>query len=173
MALIVEGKSVKMLSKFLQSPARSTDQRSRSHFIIKDYHQQSRKLLHHFSEFISNLSLHLHTHLSLSIIGVEFATQTLKVDEKVIKAQIWDTAGQERLRFLVFLVSFFGFLIVSRRLIAPLLRSRYRAITSAYILPWSHPNIVVMLVGNKSYLRHLLAVPTEDGKSYAEQETLW
>ncbi|KAF2618266.1 hypothetical protein F2Q68_00040784 [Brassica cretica] len=145
MALIVEGKSVKMLSKFLQSPARSTDQRSRSHFIIKDCHQQSRKLLHHFSEFISNLSLHLHTHLSLSIIGVEFATQTLKVDEKVIKAQIWDTAGQER----------------------------YRAITSAYILPWSHPNIVVMLVGNKSYLRHLLAVPTEDGKSYAEQETLW
>ncbi|KAG2256913.1 hypothetical protein Bca52824_076207 [Brassica carinata] len=53
-------------------------------------------------------SLHLHTHLSLSIIGVEFATQTLKVDEKVIKAQIWGTAGQERLRFLVFLVSFFG-----------------------------------------------------------------
>uniref|UniRef100_A0A0D3DPP2 Uncharacterized protein n=1 Tax=Brassica oleracea var. oleracea TaxID=109376 RepID=A0A0D3DPP2_BRAOL len=96
MALIVEGKSVKMLSKFLQSPTRSTDQRSRSHLIIKDYHQQSRKLLHHFGEFISNLSLHLHTHLSLSTIGVEFATQTLKVDEKVIKAQIWDTAGQER-----------------------------------------------------------------------------
>ncbi|KAF3496099.1 hypothetical protein DY000_02054913, partial [Brassica cretica] len=123
MSLIVEGKSVKMLSKFLQSPTRSTDQRSRSHFIIKDYHQQSRKLLHHFGEFISNLSLHLHTHLSLSTIGVEFATQTLKVDEKVIKAQIRGTAGQERLRFLVFLVSFFGFLIVSRR---------YCAITSAY-----------------------------------------
>ena len=115
-----------MLSKFLQSPTRSTDQRSRSHLIIKDYHQQSRKLLHHFGEFISNLSLHLHTHLSLSTIGVEFATQTLKVDEKVIKAQIWDTAGQERLRFLVFLVSFFGFLIVSRRLLTPLLRSRSR-----------------------------------------------
>ena len=112
MALIVEGKSFKRLSKFLQSPTRSTDQQSRSHFIIKDYHQQSRKLLHHFGEFISNLSLHLHTHLSLSTIGVEFATQNLKVDEKVIKAQIWDTAGQERLRFLV---SFFGFLIVSRR----------------------------------------------------------
>ena len=121
MALIVEGKSVKRLSKFLQSPTRSTDQQSRSHFIIKDYHQQSRKLLHHFGEFISNLSLHLHTHLSLSTIGVEFATQNLKVDEKVIKAQIWDTAGQERLRFLV---SFFSFLIVSRRLITPLLRSK-------------------------------------------------
>jgi len=33
---------------------------------------------------------------SKSTIGVEFATRTLNVDSKVIKAQIWDTAGQER-----------------------------------------------------------------------------
>lgn len=79
-------------------------------------------------------------------------------------------------------------------------RFRYRAITSAYyrgavgallvydvtrratfenVDRWlkelknhTDPNIVVMLVGNKSDLRHLLAVPTEDGKSYAEQESL-
>ncbi|GJT43046.1 RNA-directed DNA polymerase, eukaryota [Tanacetum coccineum] len=30
-----------------------------------------------------------------STIGVEFATRSLDVDNKVIKAQIWDTAGQE------------------------------------------------------------------------------
>ena len=35
---------------------------------------------------------------SKSTIGVEFATRTLKVDDKVVKAQIWDTAGQERFR---------------------------------------------------------------------------
>lgn len=34
-------------------------------------------------------------------------------------------------------------------------------------------NIVVMLVGNKSDLRHLVAVSTEDGKSYAEKESLY
>ncbi|KAK2975167.1 hypothetical protein RJ640_017380 [Escallonia rubra] len=34
---------------------------------------------------------------SKSTIGVEFATRSLNVDGKVIKAQIWDTAGQERL----------------------------------------------------------------------------
>lgn len=33
---------------------------------------------------------------SKSTIGVEFATKTLRVDSKVVKAQIWDTAGQER-----------------------------------------------------------------------------
>ena len=30
-----------------------------------------------------------------------------------------------------------------------------------------------MLVGNKSDLRHLVAVPTEEGKSYAEKESLY
>ncbi|RXH78638.1 hypothetical protein DVH24_002156 [Malus domestica] len=32
---------------------------------------------------------------SKSTIGVEFATRSLDVDDKVIKAQIWDIASQE------------------------------------------------------------------------------
>ena len=36
------------------------------------------------------------SHESKSTIGVEFATRSIKVDGKIIKAQIWDTAGQER-----------------------------------------------------------------------------
>jgi Ras-related protein Rab-11A len=35
---------------------------------------------------------------SKSTIGVEFATKSIQVEGKVIKAQIWDTAGQERYR---------------------------------------------------------------------------
>lgn len=35
------------------------------------------------------------------------------------------------------------------------------------------PNIVVMLIGNKSDLRHLVAVPAEDGKTFAERESLY
>jgi Ras-related protein Rab-11A len=78
---------------------------------------------------------------------------------------------------------------------------RYRAITSAYyrgavgallvydvtrhatfenVDRWlkelrnhTDSNIVVMLVGNKADLRHLVAVSTEDGKSYAEKESLY
>lgn len=43
---------------------------------------------------------------SKSTIGVEFATRSLNVDGKVIKAQIWDTAGQER--FVLYLLIFFS-----------------------------------------------------------------
>ncbi|GFP79176.1 RAS-related protein ypt3, partial [Phtheirospermum japonicum] len=78
---------------------------------------------------------------------------------------------------------------------------RYRAITSAYyrgavgallvydvtrrptfenVVRWlkelrdhTDPNIVVMLIGNKSDLRHLVAVSTEDGKELAERECLY
>lgn len=39
---------------------------------------------------------------SKSTIGVEFATRSIRVDEKVVKAQIWDTAGQERYANVVF-----------------------------------------------------------------------
>jgi small GTP-binding protein len=39
---------------------------------------------------------------SKSTIGVEFATRSLQVDGKVIKAQIWDTAGQERYPSLIY-----------------------------------------------------------------------
>uniref|UniRef100_A0A670JTX1 RAB11B, member RAS oncogene family n=1 Tax=Podarcis muralis TaxID=64176 RepID=A0A670JTX1_PODMU len=35
---------------------------------------------------------------SKSTIGVEFATRSIQVDNKTVKAQIWDTAGQERYR---------------------------------------------------------------------------
>jgi len=107
-----------------------------------------------------------------STIGVEFATRSIQTEGKTIKAQIWDTAGQER----------------------------YRAITSAYyrgavgallvydiakystfknVERWlgelrenADRNIVIMLVGNKSDLRHLREVPTEEAKAFAEKNKL-
>jgi len=109
---------------------------------------------------------------SKSTIGVEFATRSISVDGKTIKAQIWDTAGQER----------------------------YRAITSAYyrgavgallvydiakhatyvnVTRWlkelrdhADSNIVIMLVGNKSDLKHLRAVPTEEATKFSTDNGL-
>uniref|UniRef100_A0A2P2JLV5 GTP-binding family protein n=2 Tax=Rhizophora mucronata TaxID=61149 RepID=A0A2P2JLV5_RHIMU len=110
---------------------------------------------------------------SKATIGVEFQTKTLVIDQKTVKAQIWDTAGQER----------------------------YRAVTSAYyrgsvgamlvyditkrqsfdhVAKWleelrehADNNIVVMLIGNKSDLRTLQAVPTEDAKEFAQKENIF
>ncbi|KAL7189584.1 hypothetical protein ACSBR1_039268 [Camellia fascicularis] len=36
---------------------------------------------------------------SKSTIGVEFATHSIRVNDKIVKAQIWDIAGQERFLF--------------------------------------------------------------------------
>lgn len=104
---------------------------------------------------------------SKSTIGVEFATRSVSIEGKTIKAQIWDTAGQER----------------------------YRAITSAYyrgavgalvvyditkdisfenVGKWltelkenATADITMMLVGNKTDLANARMVTTEQGKSYA------
>lgn len=103
---------------------------------------------------------------------------------------------------MLFILNLFGLIIDSFVSLPPRSTNcRYRAITSAYyrgavgallvydvtrhatfenVDRWlnelrSHtdPNIVVMLVGNKSDLRHLTAVSTEDGTSYAERESLY
>lgn len=47
---------------------------------------------------------------SKSTIGVEFATRSIQVDDKIIKAQIWDTAGQER--WLCFFFSIYQKLLI-------------------------------------------------------------
>ncbi|KAL6991262.1 Ras-related protein RABA1c [Sarracenia purpurea var. burkii] len=110
---------------------------------------------------------------SKSTIGVEFATRSLTVDGKVIKAQIWDTAGQERYRAIT---SAYYRGAVGALLVYDVTRHS----TFENVERWlrelrdhTDPNIVVMLIGNKSDLRHLVAVSTEDGKSFAERESLF
>jgi Ras-related protein Rab-11A len=46
---------------------------------------------------------------SKSTIGVEFATRSVNILDKLVKAQIWDTAGQERSHLFSFKLSFFFF----------------------------------------------------------------
>jgi len=109
---------------------------------------------------------------SKSTIGVEFATRSVSIEGKTIKAQIWDTAGQER----------------------------YRAITSAYyrgavgalvvyditkdvsfqnVEKWlselkdnATADITMMLVGNKTDLAQARVVETETGKTYAASNSI-
>lgn len=48
------------------------------------------------SNLLSRFTKNEFSRESKSTIGVEFATRSIRVDDKVVKAQIWDTAGQER-----------------------------------------------------------------------------
>ncbi|CAD6225286.1 unnamed protein product [Miscanthus lutarioriparius] len=108
---------------------------------------------------------------SKSTIGVEFATRSIRVDDKVVKAQIWDTAGQERYRAITsaYYRGAVGALVVY---------DVTRHVTFENVERWlkelrdhTDANIVIMLVGNKADLRHLRAVSVEDAKGFAERES--
>lgn len=109
---------------------------------------------------------------SRSTIGVEFATRTLEIDGKRVKAQIWDTAGQERYRAitLAYYRGAVGALIVYDISKTELYESVSRWLKE--LRDHADANIVIELVGNKSDLDHLRAVPTEEAKSFATENSL-
>ncbi|KAI6225082.1 Multiple C2 and transmembrane domain-containing protein 2 [Aphelenchoides fujianensis] len=109
---------------------------------------------------------------SKSTIGVEFATRSVLVEGKTIKAQIWDTAGQERYRAIT---SAYYRGAVGALLVYDIAKH----VTYENVERWlrelrdhADQNIVIMLVGNKSDLRHLRAVPTEEAADYAKRNQL-
>ncbi|CAO3634270.1 ras-like protein rab [Mucor lusitanicus] len=109
---------------------------------------------------------------SKSTIGVEFATRSVEVDNKVIKAQIWDTAGQERYRAIT---SAYYRGAVGALLVYDISKhSTFESVSRwlKELRDHADANIVIMLVGNKSDLRHLRAVPTEEAKQFATENGL-
>lgn len=85
----------------------------------------------------------------------------------MIKAQIWDTAGQERYRAIT---SAYYRGAVGALLVYDISKHQtYENVTRwlKELRDHADSNIVIMLVGNKSDLRHLRAVPTEEAKSFA------
>ncbi|WFC97610.1 hypothetical protein MYAM1_000327 [Malassezia yamatoensis] len=109
---------------------------------------------------------------SRSTIGVEFATRSINVDGKTVKAQIWDTAGQERYRAIT---SAYYRGAVGALLVYDIAKHSTYVNVSRWLKELrdhADSNIVVMLVGNKSDLRHLRAVPTEEAKAFAAENNL-
>uniref|UniRef100_G3PIW9 Ras-related protein Rab-25 n=1 Tax=Gasterosteus aculeatus aculeatus TaxID=481459 RepID=G3PIW9_GASAC len=104
---------------------------------------------------------------SKSTIGVEFATRSIQVEGKTVKAQIWDTAGQERYRAITsaYYRGAVGALLVYD--IAKHLTYENAERWLKELQDHADSNIVIMLVGNKSDLRHLRAVPTDEAKALA------
>ncbi|KAI1912959.1 Rab GTPase ypt31 [Ophidiomyces ophidiicola] len=109
---------------------------------------------------------------SKSTIGVEFATRSIQVDSKTVKSQIWDTAGQERYRAIT---SAYYRGAVGALLVYDISKHQtYENVTRwlKELRDHADANIVIMLVGNKSDLRHLRAVPTEEAKQFASDNNL-
>jgi len=104
-------------------------------------------------------------------IGVEFGARLINIENKQIKLQIWDTAGQESFRSIT--------------------RSYYRGATGAllvydisrrdtfgHLTRWleearqnANPNMVIMLIGNKSDLERR-EVSYEEGERFAKEHDL-
>ncbi|XP_058090099.1 ras-related protein RABA2a-like isoform X2 [Magnolia sinica] len=105
-------------------------------------------------------------------VGISQATGVVKVEGRTVKAQIWDTAGQERYRAITSAY-------YRGALGAVLVYDVTKPTTFENVCRWlkelrdhADSNIVIMLIGNKTDLKHLRGVATEDAQSYAEKEGL-
>nr|KAJ3411294.1 Ras- protein Rab-11B [Polyrhizophydium stewartii] len=109
---------------------------------------------------------------SKSTIGVEFATRSIEYDGKTIKSQIWDTAGQERYRAITsaYYRGAVGALLVYDISQQKTFESVERWLKE--LRDHADASIVIMLVGNKSDLKSLRAVPTEEAKEFATRHEL-
>mmetsp|Transcript_5817 Transcript_5817/g.15086 ORF Transcript_5817/g.15086 Transcript_5817/m.15086 type:complete len:196 (+) Transcript_5817:33-620(+) len=105
-------------------------------------------------------------------IGAAFLTQSVALDDSVVKFEIWDTAGQERYRSL-----------------APMY---YRGAAAAIVVyditnkesfngakSWvkelqrrGDPNVVIALAGNKADLQSKRKVDVQDAKQYAAENSI-
>eukprot|EP00271_Cylindrocystis_brebissonii_P020182 TRINITY_DN6578_c0_g1_i1.p1 TRINITY_DN6578_c0_g1~~TRINITY_DN6578_c0_g1_i1.p1 ORF type:complete len:251 (+),score=26.30 TRINITY_DN6578_c0_g1_i1:356-1108(+) len=104
---------------------------------------------------------------SRSTIGVEFATRSLKMGGKTIKAQIWDMAGQERYRAITnaYYRGAVGAILVY---------DITRTITFQNVERWlkelrehGDTSIQIALVGNKLDLENIRAVPSATAQAFA------
>ena len=95
-----------------------------------------------------------------------------KVGEKTIKTQIWDTAGQERFRAITaaYYRGAVGALLVYDIANHKSYQNVHHWLTE--LKEHGDENIKVMLVGNKSDLRHLRVVASEDAKAFAEDNDI-
>lgn len=94
------------------------------------------------------------------------------MDGNTIKAQIWDTAGQERYRAIT---SAYYRGAVGALLVYDVTKSESYEDVEKWLKELrdhADTNIVIMLVGNKTDLKHLRCVQTSDALTFATNEGL-
>lgn len=109
-------------------------------------------------------------------IGVEFGARMITLNAPTnptqVKLQIWDTAGQESFRSITrsYYRGAAGALLVY---------DVTRRDSFAHLSRWleeakqhAHPNMVILLIGNKSDLEHRRTVTKEEGQAFADANGL-
>lgn len=105
-------------------------------------------------------------------IGVEFGARMITLENLAIKLQIWDTAGQESFRSITrsYYRNAAGALLVY---------DITRRETFLHLTRWleearqnANPDMVIMLIGNKSDLEHRRQVSKEEGQRFAKEHNL-
>ena len=109
---------------------------------------------------------------SKTTIGVEFSQKNVQIDNKNIRAQIWDTAGQERYRAITsaYYRGALGALLVYDVCKIETFESLGKWLKE--LKDHTDAQTIIMLVGNKSDLRHLRAVKTEEAAAFAQKHKL-
>jgi len=109
---------------------------------------------------------------SKTTIGVEFSQKTVQIEGKTIRSQIWDTAGQERYRAITsaYYRGALGALLVYDVCKSETFEGLGKWL--AELKEHTDPQIVIMLVGNKSDLKHLRAVKTDDAFNFAQKNRI-
>jgi len=102
-------------------------------------------------------------------IGAQFSQKSILVDDKKIECQIWDTAGQERFHSITctYFRGAVGAVLVYDVCNMASFTNTERWLRNLKEL--AEPDVVIMLVGNKSDLDNLRQVSVEDAQSFAQQ----
>ena len=105
-------------------------------------------------------------------IGFEFLTFSVKIEDKIIKLQIWDTCGQETYRSLI--SNFYR-----NASLAMMVYSIDSKESFSHINTWlkevklqSHPDVKIILIGNKKDLEEKREVTYEEAKKFKEESQL-
>jgi Ras-related protein Rab-11A len=105
-------------------------------------------------------------------IGVQFSTKTIVIKDTPVKIQVWDTAGQDKYRAVTsaYYRGAHGAMIVYD--ITRLDTFKRLDIWLKELKDYVRDDCVVILIGNKADLAHLVEVKKEDGLAYSKTHNL-
>lgn len=109
----------------------------------------------------------------INVNVIDNHTSKIQVDGKMVKVQIWDTAGQERYRAITsayYRGAVGAFLVydITKRQTFENIQRWLRELRDH-----ADANIIIMMAGNKSDLKHLKTVQEHEGQVLAEKEGLF